>query len=208
MDREEFEIDLSMFTSRGKALALASEGCPKDYSKIAQEYFEIRSDIFPESMVFFACISRARGLHEGIFNAILKNNPHATFPLIRAYAELITVIIYSLKKPNYLSRLSGIGLESGRGTVPFGQMFEEISDEAPGMASVYHQLSEYSHFRELAIYNVHKTDETNPFKFSWTDTPNWKSEKEFYIACAQLRELSIAGRTYLRRFNTELIPKA
>jgi len=84
-------------------------------------------------------------------------------------------------------------------------MFIEINDDLPGMSAVYGELSEYAHFRKLAVYNT-IVPEDGSRNINWTDAPRWRSEKELLVACAQLRELSMAARHGLRRFSRELIP--
>lgn len=42
-------------------------------------------------------------------------------------------------------------------------MFDAISDDLAGMADVYSELSEYTHFQRLAVYNAHAIeDEVDP----------------------------------------------
>jgi len=104
------QLDLSEFTSRDRALELASEHCPEGYTAIAREHLHSTGQLWPQTLVFAACVSRARGLHEGCLTVISADNPHAALPLLRAYAELVSIIFYCLRRPNYVSRLSGLGI--------------------------------------------------------------------------------------------------
>jgi hypothetical protein len=143
-----------------------------------------------------------------VLQALKSDNPHAALPLLRAFTELVAVLYYCLNKPSYVDRLSKIGPEAKRGTTPFKDMFDAISNELSGMKNVYADLSEYTHFRELAVYNVHTIEDEPGRGIFWTDVPRWKSEDEFRIACAQLCELSEAVRHGLRLFAAEILTNA
>ena len=199
------KLDLQGYQDREIALGRASGGCPEDYTAIARESLGSPQDLAPETLVFMAMLSRARGLQEGVFQALKADNPHAAFPLLRAFTELVAVLYYCLQKPKYVARLAGIGAGSEKSYLQFRQLFEAVSDVLPGMKSVYSELSAYTHFEQLAVYNVHTIEDISDRSISWTDVPRWKSEDEFRIACAQLSELSEAVRHGLRRFAAEIL---
>ncbi len=202
------KLDLQGYQDREIALGRASGDCPEDYTELARESLGIRQPVTPETLVFMAMLSRARGLHEGVLQALKSDNPHAALPLLRAFTELVAVLYYCLNKPEYVSRLSRTGPGSERGYSKFSQMFDDISNVLPGMKAVYSELSKFTHFEELAIYNVHTIEDETGRGIFWTDVPRWKSEDEFRIACAQLCELSEAVRYGLRRFAAEILPNS
>ena len=199
------KLNLQGYQDREIAFGRASGGCPEDYTAIARESLRSIQDLAPETLVFMAMLSRARGIHEGVLQALKSDNPHAALPLLRAFTELVAVLYYCLNKPAYVSRLSRTGPGSEKGYSKFSQMFDEISDILPGMKAVYSELSKFTHFEELAVYNVHTIEDVSDRSISWTDVPRWKSEDEFRIACAQLSELSEAVRHGLRRFAAEIL---
>jgi hypothetical protein len=45
-------------------------------------------------LFFFSMVSRCNSLHAAITREVNAQNPHAVFPLIRAYAEATALLIY------------------------------------------------------------------------------------------------------------------
>jgi hypothetical protein len=51
-------------------------------------------------------ITRSEGLHSATAREIREGNPHAVFPLIRALAENVVLMIYVNDHPRYISLLT------------------------------------------------------------------------------------------------------
>lgn len=81
-----------------------------------------------------------------------------------------------------------------------------MRDDAAQLKPVYRELSEYSHFDSLAVWNAHSLvgDRT----VSWTDAPRWRDMEHFQVACAQAHELAVASLDVLDRLGALLIPLA
>ena len=98
-------LDLTDYEDPQRAIELASEGCPQAYTQIARTALEAMSSLTTGGMAYMAFVSRMRGLHEGAVREIAANNPHAALPLIRAWAEVITIGLYVLRHPEYVEFL-------------------------------------------------------------------------------------------------------
>ena len=59
------------------------------------------------------------------------------------------------------------------------------------MKAVYAQLSDYSHFGSLGVWNVHSIDPDDDRVIRWSDVPQWRNEDHFKTACGLSRELAI-----------------
>jgi hypothetical protein len=191
----------------------ATGALPDGYRDIGSKYLIKDNSITSAHFLFQAFISRGRGLHEGALRGIECDNPHGTFPLIRTYVELVGTLLYCVKNATYIDVLMQTGPHKDRGKKSFEAMLDAIKIEAPGMKAIYKNLSEYSHFRELAIYNVQTPNSDATENFTWTDKPHWRAESDFKIACAQLAELQEAlllvldefGEKYLVNFSEDRI---
>lgn len=199
-------MDLSQFTDPDASLALAAWGCPNGYSAIAKRHMAGREHLTAPMMLFGSFVSRMRGLHEAILREIKANNPHGTFPLLRAWSEVVALAIYVTKKPSYMNALMIDPREGGPGRKSFAAIFDAIRDEAGNMKAVYAQLSDYSHFGSLGVWNAHSIDPDDDRIVHWTDVPQWRNEDHFKTACGLTRELAIAGQHYLNDLGTVLIP--
>lgn len=199
-------MDLSGFTDPDTSLALAARGCPKAYTAIAKRHMVGREHVTMPMMLFGSFVSRMRGLHEAILREIEANNPHGAFPLLRAWAEVVALAIYVTKKPAYIDALVNDPRDGGPGRKSFAAIFDAIRDEAGNMKAVYAQLSDYSHFGSLGVWNVHSIDPDDDRVIRWSDVPQWRNEDHFKTACGLSRELAIAGQHYLNELGTVLIP--
>lgn len=191
-------LDLSAFTTRDECLRLAAAGCPRVYTDISMEALS-DGTLTQARLLFMSMVSRARGLHEGIVRELANDNPHAVLPLERAWVELITIMLYTLRSPTYVSALLS---EPGEKNAPkrksFEAMFHAVREDAEQLRLVYGELSEYSHFGLLAIYNVHSIGDEGNGTVEWTDVPRWRDEIHFKVACAQTAELAEACHYALR----------
>lgn len=198
-------LDLSGMDDRDRAIARASRGCPRGYTAVAQRHMARQPALTREFMLFGSFVSRMRGLHEGVIREIVNNNPHAVLPLIRAWVETVTIGLYVLRNPGYVEYL----LECPGGGRPakksFQAMFHAVRDDAGQLEPVYRQLSDYSHFGSLAVWNAHSIDDQDTHHVSWTDVPRWRDDMHFQIACAQAAELGEAGLQALDALGALLI---
>lgn len=198
-------LDLAPYEDRRAALELARHGCPTTYSDLARHHMKRSACLTPKFMLFGAIVSRVRGLHEAVLREIEVNNPHAVFPLLRAWLEVVTLAIYTVKKPAYLEfLLEGPG-PNAQAKKSFEAMFHALTEEAAQLRLVYRQLSEYSHFGPLAVWNAYSVEDGESRAVSWTDVPRWRDERHFQIACAQAHELAIASLDYLNILGDVLI---
>ncbi|PPF44835.1 hypothetical protein C5B85_08825 [Pseudoclavibacter sp. AY1F1] len=160
---------------------------------MAKRHMSKQTTLTAEFMLFGSFVSRMRGLHEGVTREIVNNNPHAVLPLIRAWVETITIGLYVLRNPGYAKFLMEGPGDSRPAKKSFQAMFHAVRDDAGQLEPVYRQLSEYSHFGPLAIWNAHSLDDQDERRVTWTDAPRWRDEQHFQIACAQAAELAAAG---------------
>lgn len=189
------QVDLTAFTSKAECLRLAGEGCPTAYTSIARDALA-QGQLTHGLMLLMAMVSRTRGLHEAILRELDHSNPHAVLPLMRAWVELATINMYAVKRPRYIGvLLSGVRSKDAGARKSFTSMFAAIRDDAAGLADIYQQLSEYTHFGPLAIYNVHTVTGKN--SVTWQDAPHWRNDSHFRVACAQTRELAEVSRDQL-----------
>ena len=139
-------LDLTAFGDRAAAIDRARYGSPGSYTAIARNHMAKAENLTPRFMLFGSFVARTRGLHEAVVREIEVNNPHAVFPLIRSWVEVVTIAMYVIQKPAYAQYL-----QEGPGTnMPakksFEAMFHAVKDEAGQLRQVYGQLSEFSHF--------------------------------------------------------------
>jgi len=146
-----------------------------------------------------AC-TRFRGLHEGIVRELAASNPHAVFPLNRAFAETILTVAYAHDHPDYVERIM-----KRRGEQPkqlkrlqVKALIDHITPDAPGFVHVYDELCEITHFGSVALWQPHVLGDERTLQ--WRSEPRWKDERESLVACAQLKEMSGAAETYLHNF--------
>lgn len=198
-------LDLSGMEDRDRAISIASAGCPTRYTEVAEKHMAKQAVLTQGFMLFGSFVSRMRGLHEGVVREIANNNPHAAFPLIRAWVETVTIGLYLLRNPAYSEFL----LEGPGNNRPakksFQAMFHAVRDDAGQLELVYRQLSDYSHFGSLGVWNAHSLDDRDGQRVTWTDVPRWRDEQHFQIACAQTAELAEAGLRTLDDLGAMLI---
>jgi hypothetical protein len=206
-ESEHILLDLSNFEDREQAIGLAAYGCPKSYSEVAKKHMMNQDTISTGFMLFGSFVSRVRGLHEGVIREVSANNPHAAFPLIRAWLETVTIALYVLRNPRYVEYLLQGPRNNGPGRKSFEAMFHAVREEASQLKLVYGELSDYAHFGSLAVWNAHSIDDKEQRTVLWTDAPRWRDERHFQVACAQAHELATAGLDALDRLGELLIPE-
>lgn len=144
--------------------------------------------------------TRFRGLHEGIVREITASNPHAVFPLSRAFAETVLTVAYATDDPAYVERITERRGDQPKELrrLPIKALIDHIAPEAPGFASVYDELCEITHYGSVALWQPHVLNGERTVQ--WRSEPRWRRDREALIACAQLTELSAAAVTYLHNF--------
>jgi hypothetical protein len=152
-------------------------------------------------MFWFSMITRSQGLHDAIAREISKTNPHAVFPLIRAFAESVVLVIYVTDHPNYVRAL----VDSPRNIAADGLKRKSIqaligyaAKHVPGMKYVYAELSEATHFGSNAMWASVTPAEQR--RFTWASQPQWRNDDQALIACAQTIELADAMTRFLTQF--------
>lgn len=203
---EHILLDLSNFEDPQQAVARAAYGCPKRYTEVAKKHMTGQEGISTGFMLFGSFVSRMRGLHEGVVREIAASNPHAVLPMIRAWVATITIALYVLRNPNYANYLIYGPGDNRPGRKSFEAMFHAVRDDASQLKLVYRELSDYSHFGSLAVWNAHSIDDEEQRTVAWTDAPRWRDKKHFQMACAQAHELANTGLYVLDRLGELLIP--
>ena len=134
------KLNLAQFASLEDAFARVEPG---------QRYVDVGSVILPFGdgmpmtmpvVFWFSMISRAQGLHEAIAREIRAGNPHAVFPLIRAFAEAVVLVIYVLDHPKYIDLLTeraGDLPKDGPKRKSMQSLIQYASKHATGMKDVY-----------------------------------------------------------------------
>ena len=199
-------LDLAAYEGDvAEAISLAAYGCPSGYTAVATKHMTGQTDLTMGFLLFGSFVSRMRGLHEGVLQEIRNDNPHAVFPLMRAWMETITIGLYLGRNPRYAEFLLH-GPGGGRpGVKSFEGMFSAVRKDASQLKLVYRDLSDFSHFGSLGVWSAHSLEGADGHRFSWTDAPRWKSQREFQIACAQANELAVAGLEVLDRLGRQLV---
>jgi hypothetical protein len=154
---------------------------------------------------WFSMLARSQGLHSAIAREIRANNPHAVFPLIRAFTETVVILMYVVDHPDYISVLTSRARElpkDGPKRKSMQALISYASRQAPGLKAVYAELSEATHVGAIAIWASHSIDEREDgsARLSWTSDPRWRSNKQLFIACAQTLELAATATTLLHNF--------
>lgn len=199
------KLDLTQFASLDDALAKVEPG--ERYTDVGKLLIPI-SDGMPMTlgtMFWFSMISRSEGLHQAIAREIRASNPHAVFPLIRAFAESVVLVIYVTDHPKYIDVLTSRASElpkSGPKRKSIQALINYALKHASGMKTVYAELSEATHFGAIAMWASHTVegDDESGYRTSWTSYPRWRNDEQAMVACAQTLELAEAMQHFLRQF--------
>lgn len=199
-------LDLTTFGDRAAAIDRARHGCPRVYTAIARKHMTKTEHLTPEFMLLGSFVARVRGLHEAVVREIEADNPHAVLPLIRSWVEVVTIAMYVIKKPAYAQYLMEGPGKNTPAKKSFEAMFHAVKAEAGQLRQVYGQLSDFSHFGPLGVWNSHSIEYDLTRTVLWTDVPRWRDERHFQIACAQAHELAVASLHYLDLLGDLLLP--
>lgn len=208
------QVELQQFTSLDDALKKVEPG---------SRYIDVGRVIIPignnmpltyQVMFWLSMIARSEGLHRAIAREIRQTNPHAAFPLIRAFAEAVILTIYVSDHPNYVHALTIRPSEREphdpkRRTIQ--ALIGHASKMAPGVKEVYAELSEATHFGAVAMWTPFVLGDHSDagYGVSWASSPSWRSDEEALIACAHTIELADAMQDVLSVFaRRHIVPLA
>lgn len=197
------KLDLAQFASHEDAFAKVEPG--DRYRRVGEVAVGAELTMAMPTLFWLSMLSRAEGLHQAIAREIRAGNPHAVLPLIRAFAETVTLLIYVVDHPGHAEVVGSRPSELPKGGPKRKSMQALInyaSKHAPGMKTVYAELSEATHFGALAMWASHSLegDEESGFTLSWASAPRFRSDAQTLVACAQTLELAQAMDHYLREF--------
>ncbi|MFZ0379290.1 MAG: hypothetical protein WCD11_02055 [Solirubrobacteraceae bacterium] len=199
------KLDLTQFTSLNDALSKVEPG--DRYVNLGRELipYADRIEFTPTAMFWFTMITRSQGLHAAIARETREHNPIAVFPLIRAFAESVVMVIYVLDHPEYVEAISAPPDERSKGgprRKTMQALISHATDQAPGVKAVYKQLSEVTHFGSIAMWMPHRitVESESILRTTWSSEPEWKNDEQALIACAQTLELADAMCIYLHNF--------
>jgi hypothetical protein len=199
-------LDLSQFASLDDALEKIALG--DRYLEVGKLMMPAAREPIPLTLLTFfwqSMITRSEGLHGAIVREIREGNPHAVFPLIRAFAEAVVLVLYVNDHPTYVSLLTARPSELPKGgpkRKSIQALINYASKHASGMKAVYAELSEATHFGAIAMWASHEIvdEDSSGAQTSWASYPRWRSEEQALVACAQTLELADAMESLLTEF--------
>jgi hypothetical protein len=199
-------LNLAQFESLDDALEKIA---PRDrYLEVGKLIMPAARERLPLTLAtffWFSMITRSEGLHGAIVREIREENPHAVFPLIRAFAEAVILLIYVHDHPSYISLLTARPSElpkDGPKRKSIQALINYATQQASGMKAVYAELSEATHFGAIAMWASHDVvdEDASGARTTWTSYPRWGSEEQALVACAQTLELADAMEGLLTQF--------
>ena len=204
--REPKRVNLSQFDSVEDALEKVEPGAR--YVDIGSLLLPLPDAGMPSTLASFfwmSMITRSEGLHQAIARECRCANPHAVFPLIRAFAEAFVLVFYVSDHPQYVRTLIVPERElrkDGPKRKKIKALIAYASKRAPGIDAVYRELSEATHFGSTAMWGPHRVDGkgVEGVRTSWSSGPRWRSDEETMIACAMALEIADAMEEVLREF--------
>lgn len=207
-------LDLSQFSTPAGAVASVQRDRPFDDTArpVLESYVARQGEWNNLLWLFFgSAVSRARGLYEGIARELASTNPHATFPLIRQFAETVALVYYVSDHPNYVDALTDRPRNRKPG-VPRRKSPQALvnymdNHHSTQFGHVYAELCEATHFGSVAMWTSHRYDDESETA-SWSSAPAWRSDQQLYIACAQTLELSAAMDQGLTRLGRVVVESA
>jgi hypothetical protein len=179
--------------------------------ELVLRYERVRGDVpdtegfFAVPMFFLGSISRARGLHEGLAQAIASANPHAAAPLLRQFVETLAAVLYVTRHARYAGAFihdprvqqerGGPSRKSPKRLVDW----MEASGNAVGFVAMYEDLSEATHYGSTAWAFPFRSDETDDGIVHWQAEPRWKDEDSARVICRWTISASDAMEAWLRQ---------
>ena len=134
-----------------------------------------------------------------------QENPHAVFPLIRAYSEGAALLIYVTDNVSYIEALLDRPNEQ-RENLPnrlrIGKLVAYAVKHAPGFKHAYDELTDFTHFGSTAMWSsIRPTNDG----YAWTNLPHWRSDEQALIAAALTLEVSEASHALLKNFGNRYL---
>jgi hypothetical protein len=197
-------VDLTQFESVQDAVEKVAEAA--DYDEVAKHFLsqEDIDPIAPPVLFFSSMVNRCNSLHAAIAREMHAQNPHAVFPLIRAYAEGSALLIYVNDNIGYLEALIEIPRERKRSApkrLRVGKLVAYAVKHAPGFKHAYDELTDFTHFGSTAMWSPFVLSESGDrISFSWTSYPRWRNDEQALIAAALTLEVSDAAHNLLANF--------
>jgi hypothetical protein len=199
-------LNLEQFASLEDALEKVKPGAR--YTKVGTLIMPLANEkgmpLTLSTLFWFSMISRSEGLHRAIAREIKQGNAHAVFPLIRAFAESVILVLYVNDHPDYVPLLMERPSELPKGgpkRKSIQALINYATKHAPGMKANYAELSEATHFGSVAMWASHTiTGEDESGAYEWQSWPKWRSEEQAFVACAQTIELADAMEHLLTQF--------
>lgn len=123
------------------------------------------ASVTPLLLVFQGFVARGQGLHEAAVAAIETENPHASFTLLRAYAENAAGLLYAKDKPAQVVRF----WDPDGQAIPIGRITSHAVRRFEGFRGIYDQLSQFAHPQALGI--LASTVVTDHGTLQWASGP-------------------------------------
>lgn len=197
-------VDVGQFSTLDDALEKINPG--SRYVDIAALLMPLGPNGMPSNllvMFWMSMITRGESLHQAISRETEQSNPHAVFPLIRAFAEAVVLVMYTLDHPEYVSAVVVTPGQLPKGS-PKRKSIKALIDYTlkhfPGMALLYAELSEATHFGAAAMWTSLRMEDREERRWSWSSGPQWRNDEQCLVACAQTLELAGAMDSALRQF--------
>ena len=187
-------LDLGI-TDRVSGIAKAAAGLKAVLAAGRKVLGRDERDFTIEMVVFWGLLARAQGLHEGVVAGIRADNPYATFPLLRAYAENAAAVLYVTDKPEEMEKLWND--RRGQG-IWIGHINRHAKSRFGAFKNVYDELIRYAHPATLSLLN--SMSSTGERTLRWQSSPTFGSEADAVIACAWCVELAVATSHLLVEF--------
>jgi hypothetical protein len=210
------KVDLAQFASVEDAVRKAEASFARFVPLAKRIVAADQGSLHEPAILMLSAIARATGLCVGIVHAVETENPHAAFPLIRSYADVVLVALFVHLRPAYLqTALRGPrNLKAGDMKPRTSQaMISAVSERAPGFAAAWDELSDLTHFGSLAIWNAWQLDTSAPAPntlgtFNFATHPRWRNASDPLLVCGWLIELSDALTDTLELMLGDWFPEA
>jgi hypothetical protein len=196
-------VDLTQFGSVQDAIEKVAAA--SDYNELARHFLESKS-IDPTALpvlFFSSMVNRFNSLHVAIAREMHAQNPHAVFPLIRAYAEGAALLIYVHDHIDYIEALLDRPTEQHRSAprrLRVGKLVAyAVKTHAPGFKDAHDELTDFTHFGSTAMWSPFVLSDDRK-SFYWTSYPSWRNDEQAMIAAALTLEVSGATHTLLGNF--------
>ena len=147
-----------------------------------------------DHMIAAGMVARAQALHEAAIAAIDSDNPHASFTLLRSYAEQCAAVLYLTDHPDKARNLWD---DSDGRSVKIEPItnYAQNSGRLRRFKDVYDRLSKYTHPSSTAHFSSFRSGEGRTF--TWQSAPRFKRDEEKLVAYAWCIEFAYATHVFL-----------